>query len=41
MKTISNIIINEIQNLIGNKNISDIINFETDNIYNKSDMPLI
>ena len=41
MKRTIDIIINEIQNLIGNKNISDIINFETDNIYNKSAVSVI
>ena len=41
MKSAIDIIINEIQNLIGNKNISEIINFETDNIYNKSAVSVI
>lgn len=41
MKSAIDIIISEIQNLIGNKNISEIINFETDNIYNKSAVSVI
>ena len=36
MKNSLNIIVNEIQYLIRGKKISEIINLETDNIYNKS-----
>lgn len=36
-----NLIINEIENLIVYKNISDIINLEKDNIYNKSAVSLL
>ena len=35
------IIINELINLLSGKTISDIINFETDNIYNKSAVSVI
>ena len=35
------ILVNEIFNLLKNKNINQIINIETDNIYNKSGIPLL
>lgn len=41
MNKATHVIINEIYNLIGNKTIKDIINLETDNIYNKSAVSVI
>jgi DNA mismatch repair protein MutH len=41
MNNPSNLIINEIKHLIVNKNISEIINLEKDNIYNKSAVSLL
>lgn len=41
MSSAVQIIINEINNLIGNRDIKEIINLEKDNIYNKSAVPVI
>lgn len=41
MNNATQIIISEIYNLIGNRTIRDIINLETDNIYNKSAVSVI
>jgi DNA mismatch repair protein MutH len=41
MNNANQIIINDLYNLIGNRTIKDIINLETDNIYNKSAVSVI